>query len=333
MNALAKYNLTGQQIHYSFINIITGSDLSTRRLAIMEAQSKNPGPVLWLVGCLHGEEVGGIAIIQELFKRLKKEPLIKGAVHAFPLANPMGFEMMSRNIGVNEDDLNRSFPGDPKGSLAERIADKIFIAITATQPTLVLDLHNDWTQSIPYTLIDPYPGIDHKETYEKVKDFAKQTGLPVINEQEDPDDKDDLQTSLSGSLLLNDVPAITLELGEAYVVNEQNVEEGVKAIWNILMKLEMVNLSEQKMGYTVPADLQGKVLHYSHQPVSSNSGIIRFKVKPGQLVKKDEPIAKIYNVFGKLEQTLTAPRDGVVLGLSDSAVALPGEPIVSFGFL
>jgi len=333
MNALAKYNLTGQQIRYSFINVLTGSDLSTRRLAVMEAKSHNEGPVVWLVGCLHGEEVGGIAIIQELFKRLKREPLTKGAVHAFPLANPMGFEMMSRNIGVNEDDLNRSFPGNPKGSLAERIADKIFAAITTTQPTLVLDLHNDWTQSIPYTLIDPYPGADHKEVYEKVKTFAKQTGLPVINEQEDPDDKDDLKTSLSGSLLLNNVPAITLELGEAYVVNEQNVEEGVKAIWNILMKLEMVGPSEQKMGYIVPADLQGRVLHYSHQPVSSNSGIIRFKVKPGQLVKKDQPIAKIYNVFGKLEQTLAADHDGIVLGLSDSAVALPGEPIVSFGFL
>ena len=333
MNALTKYNLTGQQIRYSFINVLTGSDLSTRRLAVMEAKSQNEGPVMWLVGCLHGEEVGGIAIVQELFKRLKKEPLIKGTVHAFPLANPMGFEMMSRNIGVNEEDLNRSFPGNPKGSLAERIADKIFTTITAASPTLVLDLHNDWTQSIPYTLIDPNPGADHKEAYEKVKDFAKQTGLPVINEQEDPDDKDDLKRSLSGSLLLQNIPAITMELGEAYVVNEQNVEEGVKAIWNILMKLEMVSPSDQKMGYMVPADLQGKILHYSHQPVSSSSGIIRFKVKPGQLVKKDQPIAKIYNVFGKLEQTLAAPRDGIVLGLSDSSVALPGEPIVSFGFL
>ncbi len=333
MSALDKYNLTGQKIRYSFINVLTGSDLSTRRLAVMEAKSQNEGPVLWLVGCLHGEEVGGIAIIQELFKRLKKEPLIRGAVHAFPLANPMGFEMMSRNIGVNEEDLNRSFPGNPKGSLAERIADKIFATIIATQPTLVLDLHNDWTQSIPYTLIDPYPGAEHKEAYEKVKTFAEQTGLVVINEQEDPDDKDDLKRSLSGSLLTKNIPAITLELGEAYVVNEKNLEEGVKAIWNILEKLDMVNPSIQRMDYAVPADLQGKILHYSHQPVSSSSGIIRFKVKPGQLVKKDQPIAKIYNVFGKLEQTLSADRDGIVLGLSDSSVALPGEPIVSFGFL
>ncbi|KKU98613.1 MAG: AspA [Candidatus Jorgensenbacteria bacterium GW2011_GWC1_48_8] len=306
MNALAKYNLTGQQIHYSFINVLTGSDLSSRRLALMEAKSIHEGPVVWLTGCVHGEEVGGIAIIQEIFKKLKKD---------------------------SSDDLNRSFPGNSKGSLAERIADKIFTTIMSTHPTLVLDLHNDWTQSIPYTLIDPYPGAEHKEAYEKVKAYAEQTGFVVINEQEEADDKDDLKRTLSGSLLLKNIPAITLELGEAYIVNEQNVEEGVKAIWNILVKLGMVNPTEQKMDYSIPAELQGKILHYSHQPVSSASGIIRFKVKPGQLVKKDQPIAKIYNVFGRLEQTLVAEHNGIVLGHADSSVALPGEPIVSFGFL
>ncbi|HCR41782.1 TPA: hypothetical protein DIV45_00175 [Patescibacteria group bacterium] len=333
MNALTRYNLTNQKIRYSFINVLTGSDLSSRRLALMEAKSTHEGPVVWLTGCVHGEEVGGIAIIQEIFKKLKKEPLISGAVYAFPLMNPMGFEMGSRGIGVSSDDLNRSFPGNSKGSLAERIADKIFTTIMSTHPTLVLDLHNDWTQSIPYTLIDPYPGAEHKEAYEKVKAYAEQTGFVVINEQEEADDKDDLKRTLSGSLLLKNIPAITLELGEAYIVNEQNVEEGVKAIWNILMKLGMVNPTEQKMDYSIPAELQGKILHYSHQPVSSASGIIRFKVKPGQLVKKDQPIAKIYNVFGRLEQTLAAEHDGIVLGHADSSVALPGEPIVSFGFL
>lgn len=333
MNALTNYKLANQQIRYSFINVLTGSDLSSRRLALMTAISKTEGPVVWLTGCVHGEEVGGIAIIQEIFKKLKKEPLLQGAVYAFPLMNPMGFEMVSRSIGVSSDDLNRAFPGNPKGSLAERIADKVFTTIMATNPALVLDLHNDWTQSIPYTLIDPYPGAEHKEAYEKVKHYAEQTGFVVINEQEEADDRDDLKRTLSGSLLLKNVPAITLELGEAYVVNEQNVEEGVKAIWNILMQLGMVTVSEQKMDYAIPEVLQGKILHYSHQPVSSSSGIIRFKVKPGQLVKKDQPIAKIYNVFGKLEQTLAADRDGIVLGHSDSSVALPGEPIVSFGFI
>lgn len=333
MNALTNYKLANQQIRYSFINVLTGSDLSSRRLALMSAKSKNDGPVVWLTGCVHGEEVGGIAIIQEIFKKLKKDPLIAGAVYAFPLMNPMGFEMVSRSIGVSGADLNRSFPGNPNGSLAERIADKIFTTIMQTKPTLVLDLHNDWTQSIPYTLIDPYPGAQQKAAYDQVKEFAQKTGFVVINEQEDPDDKEELKKTLSGSLLQVGIPSLTLELGEAYVVNEQNVREGMKAVWNILVHLGMVSPIPQILDYKLPEALKGKILHYSHQPLSSTSGIIRFMVKSGELVKKDQPIARIYNVFGKLRETLLAQRDGIVLGHSDSSVAIPGDPIVSFGFL
>ena len=43
--------------HYSFKKIMTGSDLSRRRLPVMCATSGNPGPVVWLTACSHGDEV------------------------------------------------------------------------------------------------------------------------------------------------------------------------------------------------------------------------------------------------------------------------------------
>lgn len=115
-----------KKFKYSFSPILTGSDLSRRRLALMEAKSENPGPVIWFTAAVHGDEVGGIVIIQEIFKKLKKGPLLKGLLYAFPLMNPIGFESATRNIPVSEEDLNRAFPGNPSGSLAERIADTIF---------------------------------------------------------------------------------------------------------------------------------------------------------------------------------------------------------------
>ena len=58
-----------QKIKYSFIKIMTGSDLSRRRLPFMSAESSKSGPVVWLTGCGHGDEVGGTVVIQEIFKR------------------------------------------------------------------------------------------------------------------------------------------------------------------------------------------------------------------------------------------------------------------------
>jgi len=50
------------RIRYSLLETLTGSDLSRRRLPFMLAQSAEPGPVVWLTACGHGDEVGGIVL-------------------------------------------------------------------------------------------------------------------------------------------------------------------------------------------------------------------------------------------------------------------------------
>ena len=168
-----------KKFHFSFLNLFVSSDLTSRRIALMKAQSDVPGPVVWLTGCIHGDEVGGIVIIQEVFNWLKKNPLKKGAIFAFPLVNPTGFEAVSRYINFTREDLNRCFPGHPKGSMGERIAHKIFGTILKTQPTLVIDVHNDWIHSIPYVIVDNPLNPETKTTIETTLSLARQTGFIV----------------------------------------------------------------------------------------------------------------------------------------------------------
>jgi predicted deacylase len=316
-----------QRIRYSFLKILTGSDLSRRRLPIMVAESPTPGPLVWLTACGHGDEVGGIVVIQEIFKRLRKRPLVRGAVHAFPLMNPLGFEAISRTITLSKEDLNRSFPGSAGGSLAERIAERIFSAIIETRPALVLDLHNDWVHSIPYTLIDPDPGSSHKGPYKQARETAAATGFVVIC------DTDKLKTTLSYSLVQQDVPALTVELGAAYIVNEQNIAYGVESVWSTLAQLGLTEPAAEPFRYPAPDVCVGRILDYSDKPLSSTSGIIRFLAKAGDLVEQGQPIAKVYNAFGKLLETIAAPKRALVLGHADSAVAFPGVPVIAFGIV
>lgn len=322
-----------QRFRFSFLKIMTGPDLTPRRLALMEVKSIHPGPRVWITACGHGDEVGGIAVIQELFKRLKKEPLKQGIVQAFPLMNPTGFESSSRLVALTKEDLNRSFPGNPMGSLAERIADKIFTAIAQSKPDLVLDLHNDWIRSMPYALIDLPLGPRQRALHEKVETFARKTGLVMIHEQESPANRQELGKTLTGSLLRYEIPALVLELGEAFVVNEDNVADGVRAIWNLLASLDMTAALPGEFNHRVPDRVKGMPLAYSHQPVSSSSGVVRFLARPGDLVKKGHRFARVYNVFGKLQETLSAAGDALVLGHSDSSAALPGAPVMAFGNL
>jgi len=322
-----------QKLHYSFLKVLTGSDLSIRRLPMMEADSGKSGPVVWITACVHGDEVGGMVIIQEIFRRLAREPLLHGALYAFPLINPMGFETISRNITLSREDLNRAFPGNRDGSLAERIANRIFTTIVRTKPTLVLDLHNDWRKSIPYAIMDPFPGIQYRNAFATMKQLARRTGFVVIREPSADFHKDRLESTLSGSMMLRNIPSFTIEVGEAYFVNERDVEYGVRALWNILIFLGMVEHKEKAFVFPAAAGLRSKVLKYSQEPVSSSSGIIRFMVKPGELVSELQPLAKIYNTFGKLQETLHAQSDAIVLGIADSSVAFPGAVVLSLGII
>ncbi len=313
------------RIRYSFIKILTGSDLSRRRLPLMVMDSGAAGPKVWLTGCVHGDEVGGMVIIQEIFGILRRGGLKKGAVHAFPLMNPIGFEARSRYITLSREDLNRSFPGDPNGSLAERIAHRIFSVISGENPALVLDLHNDWMKSVPYCSIDANPGPKHGDAYSFARKIGEQSGfLEVV-------DREELAGTLSYSLIQRDVPSLTIELGESYVVNEKNVSYGVKSIMNILSFLDMIGPVEEPFEHYLAEAMRGKPLAFSSRPFSSASGIVRFAVRPGDIIKKGRIVARIYNPFGKLEETVRALSDAVVLGHSDSSVVFPGTAVMAFG--
>ena len=304
------------------IKILTGSDLSKRVIPYMSIRSENEGPLIWLVGCIHGDEIGGTVIIHEIFKRIGRY-LKKGSIHAFPLVNPLGFENATRAISISGEDLNRAFPGNPKGTFAQRVAYHVFTHITNTHPDLVLDLHNDWNKSVPYALIDP---ISENSSLEKtVLEYAAQTGLIQIR------DIDLIKNSLSYNLLREEIPSLTLECGESMIINEKNVEYGINAVWNILMKNGMVENTVEHFQFPLPASLKDKVLFYSSKPLCPASGIIRFSKKPGQMVRPGDSIARIYNSFGKRTETITAIHEGIILGHSDYAIAYPGAPIMAFG--
>lgn len=314
------------KVHRSFVPILTSCDLSRRRLPKLEVRSNQVGPEVWLTACAHGDEVGGIVVVHEVFRLLTRLPLLRGSLRAFPLMNPVGFDVCSRHVTLSEEDLNRSFPGHPEGTLAERLAFTILNEILPTKPALVLDLHNDWTRTIPYAVIDP-PASSASEqergAHSDARDAARKTHFPVVVEP------NPLRRTLSHTLVQHGVPAVTIELGESRVVNETNVAMGVAAIRRVLADLEMVtpdpDLAERSITFPV------EELQYSSQPLCSTSGILRFHCDPGQTIRAGDPLARVQDAFGRHLETLRAQADALVLGVSDSSVAYPGAPVAALG--
>jgi predicted deacylase len=97
-----------------------------------------PGPTLWLSAALHGDEIGGVEIIRRVLSRVSA-PRLDGSLIAVPIVNVFGFISQSRYL-PDRRDLNRSFPGSARGSLAARLA-HLFMTEVVKQCTHGIDLH------------------------------------------------------------------------------------------------------------------------------------------------------------------------------------------------
>src|SRR5258708_40012939 len=76
---------------------------------------------------VHGDE--GPWGTRAIRKLLETTPIsdLKGSLRIVPVANPMALEANSRTSALDALDLNASFPGDPKGSHTQRLANVLAI--------------------------------------------------------------------------------------------------------------------------------------------------------------------------------------------------------------
>ncbi len=98
----------------------------------------DPGPTLFVTAALHGDEINGSGAVREL---LQDSGLIleKGTLILVPVLNILAFERHSRYM-PDRRDLNRCFPGSSEGSLASRMANRIFNEIVRLAD-FGIDLH------------------------------------------------------------------------------------------------------------------------------------------------------------------------------------------------
>ncbi|HUR43162.1 MAG TPA: succinylglutamate desuccinylase/aspartoacylase family protein, partial [Aestuariivirga sp.] len=140
-------------------------------LPVHVLHGEKPGPVLFLSGVVHGDEIQGVEIIRRVLRHEALEH-ISGTLLAIPIVNAFGFLNHSRYL-PDRRDLNRSFPGSDKGSLASLLAD-LFMREVVLRSQYGIDLHTAalHRSNLPQIRIAP----DEPELLELAQAF----GPPVI---------------------------------------------------------------------------------------------------------------------------------------------------------
>ncbi|MCK9455004.1 MAG: succinylglutamate desuccinylase/aspartoacylase family protein [Sulfurimonas sp.] len=277
------------------------------KLPIHVIRGKKDGPTIFISAAIHGDELNGIEITRRVRKLniLKK---IRGTILLVPIVNVYGIMTLSRYL-PDRRDLNRSFPGSQKGSLASRVA-KIFFDEVVKKCDLGIDLH---TASIHKSNLPQIrTNIDNEHTFSLAKAF----GAPVVLHSELRDG------SLRAVAQEEGIPILLYEAGEALRFDEKSISIGVHGIINVLRENGMLPKVAKKKSLKTPI-----ITRNSQWIRSSESGMLRTIKALGDTVRKDDIIAFIDEPLGDESFELRAPYDGVIIGKSEIPLVQEGDAI------
>lgn len=265
------------------------------------------GPTLCLTGAVHGDELNGVEIIKRVLK-LSALKRLRGCILAVPIVNVFGFINQSRYL-PDRRDLNRSFPGREKGSIAARLAHLVGTEIVA-RAQYGIDLH---TGAVDRTNL---PQIRGDLSDSEVLDLAKAFGTPVIIDAQARDG------SMREFAADRGVRVLVYESGEALRFDELSIKAGVRGIARVLRVLGMLPDSARRRARIEP--VRANSTTWVRAPAS---GIVHAACRLGERVRAGRKLASVSDPFGEVEIDVPASISGLVIGRSTSPLAHEGDAL------
>ena len=276
-------------------------------LPVHVIHGKQDGPVLFLSAAIHGDEINGVEIIRRILhsKSINK---LKGTLIAIPVVNIYGFINQQRYL-PDRRDLNRSFPGSEKGSMAGRMA-KLFLNEIVSKCTHGIDLHTAaiHRENLPH--IRAY--LDDEETERMARAFTSPVTLNTSI----------IDGSLRKSAEKLGASVIVYEAGEALRFDEVCIRAGARGIISVMRALEMLPALKSKRKLVEPV-----VASSSTWIRAPQSGILRVQKSLGARVEIGESLGFVADPFGEVEEEIISPIDGIIIGRVNLPLVNEGEAL------
>jgi uncharacterized protein len=275
-------------------------------------RSKNPGPVVYLQGGIHGDEINGIQIVTNFLESGLLSNLNCGSIIAIPLVNVYGFNNLSRDLPDGKD-VNRCFPGSTHGSLASRLA---FIITNTILPYVdyAIDLHTGG--GVRYNMAQVrYSGLDSIST-----EMSKIFKAPFSIEQKP------IKNSFRKTAYDMGVHTIVYEGGEAIRINHSAINIGVDGIKRLLLNLSMITIPEIVASYT-QVEITKTTWKRATQP-----GIFIWNKKSGERVVVGDILGTIEDPYGLTSHNIVCKENGYIIGHNNASVVNQGDPLFHIGY-
>jgi hypothetical protein len=280
------------------------------RVPVSVINGEREGPTAFLSAAVHGDELNGIQTVRELAGALSPADL-EGTLVCLPVLNVYGFLVQQRYLPIYERDLNRAFPGDTDSTSAKRIARTVYENFI--EPCdFGIDFH---TSTRGRTNMFHVRG-DLSD--DGVADLARAFGSPVVIDSEGPDGALRRAATEAGT------PTVTVEMGEANRFQREHIDRAIEGVESAFVHHGMRPSGAVRWpGYRVVVEDWGE-----HTWVrADDGGLVEMAHEKGDLVHEGERLCTITDPFDTAVTTVTAPFTGVLVGVLETPVVYPGNPL------
>jgi predicted deacylase len=281
------------------------SDHTPVSMSVHVVHGRKPGPVMFVSAAVHGDEVIGVEIVRRLLRADNLDSM-RGTLLAVPIVNAFGFLNHSRYL-PDRRDLNRSFPGSAKGSLAGRLA-YIFLSEVVNKSDLGIDLHSAAIHrtNLPQIRVSPGSGT--------VLRLAREFGAPLVLTSKIR------EGSLRSAAAAKGIDVLLYEAGEGLRFDEMAVRTGVSGILRVMRHLDMVSAK----GIVKPkrAPIFSTSSTWLRAPAG---GLLRSFKAAGEEVKEGDLLGVIADPFGETETEVVSGNDGLIVGRTMLPIVNEGD--------
>lgn len=234
------------------IHVARMGDGGELRVPVHVVSGKATGPRLVVMSTAHGYEIDQISVLLELYRRINLDEL-SGDLVLVPVANPVAFEMGSRNSWVDglwgdSGNMNRLWPGRPNGWLTERICHAIATSVIGDSAQAVIDMHSSGP-----TRVLSYGYLGTGSPGELPYDLSLAFGHSILVRQTAEELAEKRQTSGTSSAWLRGVGVATYscEIGPFYGLDQDRQPQpsapllgvpdiGIMGVCNVMKLLGML---------------------------------------------------------------------------------------------
>lgn len=281
------------------------SDHTPVSMSVQVIHGRRPGPTLFVSAAIHGDEIIGVEIVRRLL-RMDRLNAIKGTLLAIPIVNSFGFMNNSRYL-PDRRDLNRSFPGNVKGSLASRLAN-IFMKEIVQRSDYGIDLHS---AAIHRTNLPQIRVIASKP---ETLALAEAFGAPLtLASKLRPG-------SLREAAQNHDVDILLYEAGEGLRFDEFAVRAGVSGILRVMQHLGMI--PSRRTASKKPKTIHSNTSTWIR---AQAGGLLRTHKNIGQEVKVGDLLGVISDPFGEIETEVIVEYEGLLIGRTNLPIVNEGD--------